>query len=418
MDLSFCEEYSYPDEVRRQLADLANVPGGCAGESMILVGGTSRGELSYERVDDELRIYSDYECLIVADGRTSRRRARELRSHFEGVRERIDGGTPFFHIDYNYLSNRSFRRMDRTFFTFDAKSTGIAIRGPDIVNELPEVTSDTIDLRESNETLIWRLWQMLLYQPLSIVSDRTTSEVWERYFGYALCKNSLDLTTWLFPWEGRLVSSFGTRVRELREGYARMDASDYFGEQFPEFLTRCLEGKLHLDLAGFELVSHYRQAIAYFRDVIRYVFGKLEIETGGDESQDIVISNGNRIFREDRPKRKVYDAYLALSKGGLRRCLRWYQCNKRALTFTVLLRFHEAVLAHIDESTEAAATALEEVRGNLERLTEKSIPVHDSFIKNYETIRRRLTEFMKRYYIWIRNEGSHVDEVTARALER
>lgn len=418
MDLSFCDEYSYPDEVQRHLADLADVPGNREGESVILVGGTSRGELSYERVGGGLRIYSDYECLVVADGRTSRRRARELHRHFEGIRERIDGGTPFFHIDYNYLSKRSFRGMDRTFFTFDAKSTGITVRGPDIVDELPDVTPDTIDLRESNETLIWRLWQMLLYQPLSVVSNRTTPDIWEQYFGYALCKNSLDLTTWLFPWEGRLTSSFGARVRELRDGYAEMDASNHFGESLPEFLTRCLDGKLHLELSEIELVSHYRRAIAYFRDAMAYVFENLEIESEEDDPLKTVIGNGNRIFREDRLKRQVYDVYLALSIGSPGRCLRWYRSNKRALTFAVLLRFHEAVLAHIDGSAEAAAAVLERVRGDLERLTEESIPANDSFVTNYKTIRRRLTEFMKRYYIWIRNEGTHVDEVTARALER
>lgn len=411
--LGFCDEYGYPPEVRTHLQTLLSPVTEESVDSVLLIGGTSRGEFSYRRNGEDLELFSDYEFLLVIDGRPSRSFKRTFDEYVESF-ERSVGGTPFFHVDYNYLSARSLENMEKNFFTYDAKSTGVPIWGEDCRHLLPEVTADNIDLRETNETLIWRLWSIFLYAPPALIWGES-DEPWRTYFAYAVCKNVLDLTTWALPHEGQLLSSFEARVKQFRDRFDSMSVRPFFDDEFPAFLTRCLAGKLELAASREDPIELYDEAIEYFESAVQYL--RSEFGLGG-ESENVFETESHEVFRDHSYKYRAYDVYLYAKDGVWPSPTSplWLRRGKRGLTLLTLLSAHRFLRSVA--TGEPAVEHLETAERRLETLTltaeddAATAPDECGDLRSrFESFRRTLLTFMKRYYRWIGNQATHVDTV-------
>jgi hypothetical protein len=102
------------------------------------------------------------------------------------------------------------------------------------------VTADTIDLRESNETIVWRLLHLLIHLPAALVEGRPLTAARERVWAYVCHRNILDFTTWIAPHLGILEVGFGGRVPEILAHRRWCDLEQTFGADLGDVLTDAL----------------------------------------------------------------------------------------------------------------------------------------------------------------------------------
>lgn len=413
-NLEFCERYNYPPEVKKHFKMILDPISSDKILSVLLIGGTSRGELSYRRVDNELIIFSDYEFLMIAKGRVKKSYKRKLQHYYDNLQKQIGARSPLFHIDFDYISLRKLANLKRTFWTYEVKEKGITIWGQDLKDRIPNVTLKNIDLKELNEALIWRLWTIFLYTPPELLTKKDISSKKEMVFKYVLSKNTLDITTWLLPWEGYLIPSFTRRVAFIKEKYQELGCNFFFGENFPDFLELCLEGKIKLRFNAGTVEELYRQSIAYFVNALEYlIYRSLSLRVSSEEIPAIIIEKSDKLFRDNALRRRAYDAILGLKrapnlKGKL---LSWYLTKKHGVILVILLNLHNATLQFIKGNERKAKRLINEAKKWLSKISFLPLSNSDDFLNEYLAVRKNLVYYMTQYFPWIKNQQAHVRSI-------
>lgn len=413
-NLEFCDYYNYPPDVKTHFTMILDPIDSDKISSVLLIGGTSRGELSYCPTDKGLKVFSDYEFLLIANGKVQKRYKKKLQNYYNTLQNRIGSGSPLFHIDFDYISLRKLATLKKTFWTYEVKKTGITIWGKELKDQIPDVTLENLNLKELNEVLIWRLWTIFLYTPAELLTQRSISTEREEVFKYVLSKNVLDITTWLLPWEGHLIPSFTKRVAFIKEKYRELDCSSFFGEKFPDFLELCLEGKLKLHFNSDAIGEFYSQSMIYFVKALQYlIYRSLPLRVSSKELPTIVIERSGRLFRDNTFKRRAYDIVLGLkyARNLKSRLFKWYRAKKHGITLAILLNLHEALLQFIKGDEGAAKNFLDEARKWLSEITFLPLSNSDDFLDGYLEIRKKLVYYMTQYFPWIKNQQAHVRSI-------
>jgi hypothetical protein len=302
--------------------------------------------------------------------------------------------------------------LKRIFWTYEVKETGITIWGEDLKDRIPDVTPKNIDLKELNELLIWRLWTIFLHTPPELLAQKNIPTEKERIFKYVLSKNTLDITTWLLPWEGYLIPSFTKRVTFIKNKYQKLDSRSFFGKNFPNFLEFCLEGKLNLGFNVGAVKELYRQSIACFVKALEYLLYKsLSLRVNPEGIPAIMIEQSDKLFRDNVLKRRVYDAILGLRYAlNLKsKLLRWYLIKKHGVVIVILLNLHNATLQFIKGNKGKAKEFLDEAKKWLRKIS--LLPLgnsSDDFLDEYLAIRKGLVYYMIQYFPWIKNQQAHI----------
>jgi len=407
-NLGFCEYYNYPSKVKSHFEKILDPISSDEISSVLLIGGTSRGELSYQRINRKLLIYSDYEFLLIANGKVRKEDKIKLRHYYDKLQKEIANKSPLFHIDFDYISQHKLANLKRTFWTYEVKKTGIAIWGKDLKDKIPEVTLQNINLKELNEALIWRLWTIFLYTPPKILTQRKVTSEKEVIFKYVLSKNTLDITTWLLPWEGYLVPSFSKRITFINENYQKLSCANFFGDNFKDFLNLCLNGKLKLQFENLTTEQFYNQSIVYFINALQYlIYRTLSLKVNYEEIPDIIIEKSNKFFRDYDFRRKVYDSILMLKylpklKNNL---FSWYFIKKHGLILVILLKLHIATLQFVEGKEYKANINIDKAMQLLKNIS--FLPLYNSnsqFLNKYIVIRKNLVQYMCNYFLWIGNQ--------------
>ncbi len=412
--LDFCNEFAYPEEVRGHFERILDCVDKQNTVSVLLVGSTSRGELTCGHIVGKFTVFSDYEFFVVSRCVTVAERQR-LRRAFDKLEGEFDAG-PLFHIDFNLVSEAKLTRLPRTLFTYEAKARGITIWGNDLRTKLPTVSLGNINKRELNEIIIWRLWSLLLHLPARQLRARGAAQSMTDY-RYVVCKNALDLTSWLVPLEGKLLPSFRERVRSLTDTYTDLSCSAFMGSGFPKFLGQCLNGKisLHFETDAWRL---YAQAIDCFGRAFSFLSHKHNIQVGPNDDMAWLEHNSTKLFRDNDLKRRLYDCHLGVQKAaanGPRQVVRWFRHRKHGLVCATLYLMHRSFIAFAQGNLNSAIAKLEQSELNLAllALAPSKAGLRDStdFLALWLEVRAELAEFMTWYFPWIRSQKNHVETV-------
>lgn len=391
---------SYPqlicESLNRTAAVLAEAPGLV---SILLLGSAARGELACADLDGGLEVFSDYEFLVVTEGRLRAGERQRIGTQLSALEGQFAQRNPLFHIDVAFRERRRLRTLPRIIFTYELKANAQVMRGEDVRSLVPEVTLANLDLRNANEILIKRLWAILLHTPRRLLGG-SLSCLEEMVWGYVLCRNALDLTTVLLPHRGVLLPSYGERVKHVAEHYGQLGLAPHLGEDFPAFLAACLEERRTLHFSR-SLVQLYAKAINYLATALEFLLDGASPADGSLAGR--LVTASCRVFNEWPISRGEWANLIRLTiryaerKGALA-AGRWVCSPKKGLTATGLLAAHLALIAHQAGRDDEAAAQLAESARLLARIAVAPLPsVEGDFATQWLALRRAWGDFWWQY---------------------
>ena len=402
---ALCREYGYPEQIGEQLARIREALRPLPDESLILLGSTSRGEFSHLLDNDRFYPLSDYEFLLVSpgppDADETARRAAELAA----LEQEFSSGSPLFHIDISPISPAALRRLPRIIRHYETRERGVVLSGPDRRGDLPEVSLRNLVFEDVNEILIWRLWSLLLYFPLG-TPPREEPTLEDRTYNYMVCRNGLDLTTWLLPWEGRLIPSFRERLAFLEDRGADLPLAARLGNELPPYLRRCAEGKFRVRFDR-PWTENYVDTIEILGHAGRLVVEGLKLPTESARS-------GRAGFDDWNARRKAHEL-RSLWRGEWKRGLfawpGWLLRGKFTAVFLALGALHRSMTAHLTGREDPLRELLEagSILGRIEPADGSSATSGgEGFVGQWGRERRRLAEFMMFYFPSLNAKRAHV----------
>jgi|GEM_PF-1118980 len=204
--------------------------------SILLLGSLSRGEGTWNIVNNKLAIESDIEFFIVHN--PSLKTKKLIVEKIDNIKDRILKKNDIvilantFHIDYSFINIKNLKSMEKKLLIYDAKKTGRIIYGKDIRHLLPEVNINNINLYDIKDILTHRAFSILDYKSKFLLTDLTT-------YKYVLAKNSLYLMNVYLVSKGVLSSGFVNSFNNYKH------LCD--NEKYIEYMNECLKIKLGLD---------------------------------------------------------------------------------------------------------------------------------------------------------------------------
>lgn len=386
-----CREYGYPPEVEALLDETVRILAGLRPRSVLLHGSASRGELTWWRdAAGRVQLGSDVEMYVVADSRAGWAGAAQA---LRAVEERVNRSGPrLFHLDASLTTLARLRRHPPTFRCWDVRETGRTLLGADVRGELPVLDARSIDLRQLNEVPIHRLWEMAFRVPAALVRGTGSPED-ARTARYTWARQALDLTTWLLPHAGVMIPTFRKRVRAWRTEVARPPLARYFAPGSAELLDRSLEGKLHLRFQQ-EPAQLHSEVLEAFRAGLRMLLS-LPATAPDVEITRAAVRQGRRLWPAETPRRRVYEAYLAVRTGAVarpHRAIPWLLRAKRPEQLGFLLHLNAALAALLHGR--GAAPSLELADRSLARLWPGYRPAGGSDPDRFLAARRGYVDYL------------------------
>jgi len=345
MRTELSKQYKYPAVIDAMIASFVEI---CERNfvnqklGILLVGSTARGELVWTEIANLPYIFSDMEFLVVAED-VSRNTIHRFSAEILALQNGRSLGNRF-KLDFSVLHWRKLPTLEKRIFIFDCKNSGIELGSAPVRCELPKVTKQNLNFQELNDTLLHRMKAVVNDIPMQFDSDGVeTAE-----FKQSIAKNTLDVTTWLFPYESEhLTSGFKDRMRVWRSRWREMKLSDYLSNAEFEFLEECLEarssGKSSKSTAFLlrNFLSVYERAIRYCKKM-----------NGLESSVEISSSQASQtLFWEYNPRRRVMEAYKLTTHFealGTRLLLRNIFCTRKGAQIEFCITLLEALLSILE----------------------------------------------------------------------
>ena len=288
--------YGYPPELYEavnRFVDNANEIFLEYSPGVLLIGSSSRGELSWSRKNDQVRLYSDIEFLVAVN-KKDKKSILEFENKINLLEKKCAFGD-LFHIDYTIIPWAKLPGLEKKFFIYESKVCGIDLTVESVASNLPEVSRENISWKELNEVLVHRLTSILHVIPASIFYSSMT-ETERQTVSLNLAKNSLDITTWLHPYESdRLVAGFTNRLKCWSEAQPRqLKLLEYLGDEELEYLDYCLSLRGNPDQV-IDINQMIGKTINIYKKSILYCKSMNDIKAGASLDGVLVSS---KIFDE------------------------------------------------------------------------------------------------------------------------
>ena len=389
---------SYPAQIETQLASITNaIEAILKPKSILLLGSTARGELSY-RVGDrgQVECFSDYEFLIVTTTPPTSDQRQTLTARLEVIENQINNPNPLFHIDVIIRTYTRLHTLPPLIFTFEMKQNAQVRYGVDIRSEIPEVTLKNLDYRNTNEILYKRLWAILLHLPKRFIVGGL-SQAERHVTGYVLCRNVLDITTVLLPSEQVLLPTYHQRVTYLMDHYSDLSFHTMLGLDFPNFIETCLHRRLNLTFSDLDMLDWYKSTIMYLQRALTHLLPEnTELE---------VLPQHSRIMFNEWPisRGEWYNlskvALLLLKSRGPKIAGKWLQKPKKGWLTIGLLAMHQSLIAWLQGDTVTAQEHLKQAHLALNHLslTVPTNPTSSNFPQQWLHLRHQWGNFWQAY---------------------
>ncbi len=368
---SICSEYNYPEIICNLLTSFVDVVCHLVNPlSILLIGSTPRGELTWYKRGDYVDLFSDLEFIIFVAKNVSRKAVRDLNNKITEIEGSLKLTNPIFHIDYGIISKKDFSRMRPIIRTYEAKIHGRTLYGQDIRYNIPEVSTANLDIGKTRELILVRLWNMLIFIPSRIVKQKG-SNYEEMVFNYIMCRNMLDIPTILLPLLSNvLLSTYKQRVEYIVEKHLHFDWTTSFSENFVE----CLKYALLVKQGGqsnLPAKKMYHETVDNYLNLIRYL---LSIQGATlDQVCSELERKGLDILRGRWVKWAAYERLFFIKQSlaspkELLRNLTWFKIKKREACICILLNMHYSLLNYLGGNYKKAELLLEVASGFQEKL--------------------------------------------------
>jgi len=407
--------YLYPEPVLHCIEGVTNwLERHLPVSRLLLLGSTARGELSWYDHNAEVDVFSDLEFYVLTERPLRADEVHALSMAKADWHRTWSFPNPFFHIGVSQNPEVVFWRkirFDRRIATFELLTNAKVLSGPDFDREPWLFGVDQLDLGNTNELVLVRLWMQLLFTPIRVVKGTACDYEW-LVFKFALCRNILEVLTIFLPNVGVLLPSYRQREEYFR---AHSELHSYFPLEAVGVQSACLEAKLHLHMPG-SWAFYYERFLQQYLCLLRYL---TEASTSGESSlslgyvdgicQQVVSSRGRFMddhwlskMRRLRRELRLFRRYSQLE--GLPVALKWLRSPRRPLLICFLLYMHCA-LYEILQAGESEA---------LPRAADLLVKIHPLFsgevvsgpaAEQWLCLRRVFIDFMS---WWMYNDINHL----------
>lgn len=411
INLSFVEKYQYPSLVKEHFEQILSHIDPSKVESVILTGSTSRGELSYQVTEDAISLYSDYEFMIIAKGSVEKKDEVRLSKCFEKLECDLSSN-PLFHIDFSYITAKQLSNLPPHLKHYETKKNGQAIYGQDLLHLVPETNLANLDFKDLHEILIWRLWALLLYLPRQMVVGDSLSDSQAKSYQYILCRNMLDILTWILPLKRVLLASFRERHDYLNANLTKLSDDILIDKEFSEFINECMIGKFEMRFHR-NLSKLYADVTRYFLKAKNYLIGSKK----GANQESFLKKHSSSFFHDSSYRTKGREVKLILKNIGCVEIMRvapWVLSSKYGLMLEFLYTMHLALVSHLENDPEAS-NYLNKSLGIMRKLNIRKLFIHnpDEFCQSWLSLRKLFADFLIDYFYSIRVKRHYIDSLIA-----
>lgn len=412
-NLEFCQKYNYPKEIQKHFQRILDVLIEINPISIILIGSAARGELDYEYTsNNELRIYSDYEFVIIA--KRNKEKEKAIEKKIIEIEKEISRNSSLFHIDFSFISLIKFFLLPKTLWTYELKTNSITLYGKNLQKRISEINIDNLDLKELNQHLIWRLWLLLLYLPKDWIMGEDLSAIEEEKYKHLLCRSGLDLSIIILPWEGVLLTSLEKRVNYILDNYSSLRCSRFLGGNFPEFLKSCWNYRKIKDLdSSLSLFKLYEDNINYYLRFLDYLLEVNNIQHNKSDFFQKTSQKSFKLFKDFEAKSKFYDFMIMLKFLNIKRIryFKWFFKQKEGEILNSFFFIHLSFLNFLNNNYEKKEYYFKKSIRSLNKVNFNPVNIDDNknFPEKWLYLRKELAEFMMVYYKWINSQRKHVE---------
>lgn len=174
----------------------------------VLLGSCSRGEESwFTDAQGQKQLLSDYEFMIIT---VKKGICEASEKRLEALRTELcwQSASPFFNLEWNYYWKNKLPFMDKRFINFEmAAARRLIIGNPSVFKIMPQINVKNLNFSELNSIVNHRLYHVLKDYAYIGGHDKK----------YLIARNSLDITSVVLPYEGKLICSYQKRLRAFPE---------------------------------------------------------------------------------------------------------------------------------------------------------------------------------------------------------
>ncbi len=360
-NLIFCDEYKYPDIVKKQLLQILNLILPFNPLSVILLGSSVKGELAYRMVKEDIRIYSDYDIVVFLNKGKMKDgiEIEKLLSRFNLSLTQVRLAPK---VDFNFFLKNELKRFPLLQYTYNLKYESVVIFGDDIRRFLPSVTLEKIDLELEKEYIICALWEMLAYMPQDLFLGRYSVESAYEDYKYLISSRFLNVVSKLLFIEGFKINSIRDAVDFIKKEHKKLKFIDYMSNEFIDFLTVLTDVKYHLKF-DIEVKALYIKTIDCIADILKYwMFGESQKNISKEDLVFVLMNNRYHVFGGLNIKSKFKNTIslfkkIPLSDFKIKFFLDYV--NKRPYLLTsLLLNFHISLVEFWNRASSQSAYSI------------------------------------------------------------
>jgi len=353
---SLLHAYSYPEPILDCLKGVATwLERHLPVSRLLLLGSTSRGELSWYERGGELDVFSDLEFYLLTKRPLHATEACALSAAKAHWHRRWSFPNPFFHIDISLNPETVFWRkirFDRRIAIFESISNAKVLIGADFDREPWLFGIGELDLGNTNELVLVRLWMQLLFTPISVVEGTACDYEW-LIFRFALCRNILEVLTIFLPNVGILLPSYRQREEYFRTHSELHSYFRHFPRDAAQVQADCLKAKLYLHMPE-PWIFYYERFLRQYLCLLGFL-----TDTSTDEGPlslgyldgicELVLSSRGRFMNDHwlpkmrrlRREARLFRRYSQLEGPSV--ALKWLRLPRRSLIICFLLCMHYAL---------------------------------------------------------------------------
>ncbi|MEK6732744.1 MAG: hypothetical protein AABY55_03875 [Candidatus Omnitrophota bacterium] len=373
------------------------------------LGSLPRGELSYKMDNENLVMFSDIDLLVIRKDRIRIEEETAIKKALKDIREDFQPGNPLFDITIEFLTLRDFKQLPFKVRFYELKESGDTLFGEDLRHLIPKFDISNLNIKDTNNIIIRRLFSMSLYFPKALFREKKTG-ISQEAFKYTLARNALDIATVLLFSKGIFLPTYKKRAEYIISKPG--DFINALGPDFPEFLTRCLKIKLDLDF-NQSLVGLFEDTLKHFKSLLIYTLKNNKIDLKVENSLLPLIRKSKKdIFGEAGITTAKFEFILKSSN------LNMLKVRLNALSYSFLgcsifflLKMNKSACLFL-KADRRCLSVLDDAWWVLIRLgilnPEESIPI--DFINRFLALREK---FLLNFYIKyiIPQAAAHIEEI-------
>ncbi len=382
----------YPKDLLDLIKDSVKIVSKMKPYAIVLIGSTSRGEFTYVTKDNDISLYSDLEFYVFTRGKTKEDIMMDIRNSLDEYSEKISKNNPLFNIDVGFVLIDNIHRLPRDLRIFEMTTNGLVVYGnKDILNKIPRVNLQNIDMGHINSLIYLRLWDVIKRFPLTLKTEEQST-----ISNYIISRNIIELPSIILPHEGHMISTYKNRIKKMSDVDNSADFQRFFGKDFSQDMQKYYVLKMNPGLKRYrpeifqDFLKSYQKTIDYLNQIY---------------DNEIIYYNDKKITRFAHESSQALKNIIIYRPSEF--CL---LCNRRTILINSLMHFCHSIYHYQIDDLVKANSHIKQSKELLEKILCKNISFKKSYKSNYDILRKETEMFFEQFLNKSKRKKISMDE--------